>query len=95
MAIIVEEQPKGDNTLTVLTIGAVVLGIVVAAYLVFFSPAPLVEKALPPSISNIGSVNLQITPLTNSSVYNLITATSGIGAPSATTTGREDPFLPF
>ncbi|MDE2099212.1 MAG: hypothetical protein KGL39_18305 [Patescibacteria group bacterium] len=100
MAIVVEEQQtqRGSNTVTILTVAAVIVGLFAATYFVFFSPAPLVESVLPgsvSSISQINNVNLDVTPLTDSPVYQMITATSGPGAPSVGTVGRPNPFQPF
>ncbi len=96
MAIVIEEQQqKNSGLLTEVIFGIIIIALIIAVYLVFFSPAPLVEKALPPNISEIQNVSLDISPLNNYSVYEMITATSGIGAPNATTTGRQNPFQPF
>lgn len=96
MAIVVEEQKTRDSGLTTAIIfGVIIVGLIISAYLVFFSPAPLVEKALPTNISEIQNVSLDVSPLSNYSSFEMMTATSGIGAPAVGLTGRQNPFQPF
>ncbi len=96
MAILVEEQKARDSGMTTAIIfGMVLLALIAAVYFVFFSPAPLVENALPSDISQIQNINLNASPLNNYSVFSMITATSGIGTPNVGVTGRDNPFQPF
>ncbi|HUY69750.1 MAG TPA: hypothetical protein VMU70_01915 [Candidatus Tyrphobacter sp.] len=96
MALILEEEKKESNTFAFIAIAVVAVGFAVGAYLLFFSPAPLVGEILPPSIqtiSTISNVKLDVSPIIGSQAYRNLNTSSTLGTPLVGQTGKSNPFI--
>lgn len=105
MAIIISEEKKQFNWLSVLMVAILFFAAIVGAYLLFFSASPLIEYIAPSSQKTISDISViksdQFKSDLSSAKQELQVKTKqGISGPSsvggsAQTFGRDNPFLPF
>jgi hypothetical protein len=98
MAILVEEEKNGMNWIGFLVVLVIVGLIAASVYYLFFAPTPLIEVIAPPqfqSISQISSFDFNVSPITNSPIYQSLRQYVGPLEPAASDIGRANPFQPF
>jgi len=96
MAILVQEEKKGTNWVTVLSTIIIIGAIFAGAYFLFFKKPELIEVVAPGSLQNVSSISkLTFNPqeVLQSPAFKLLRRYGT--APTPPTPGRSNPFRPF
>ncbi len=95
MAIVIKEQKNKSSFFSVAVIIMVGGGLFLAAYYLFFTPVPLIDKFAPLSLESLKQISsIKINPdgiLENPSFQVL---KQYVGPVSSATSGRSNPFAP-
>ncbi len=97
MAIILEEQKNKNSWLSIALGAVVILVIIVLAYFLFFTSAPLIEIVAPlqlQSTSQLSAVSFNPTEVIESPVFKVLRKYPGLNI-STGKLGRANPFAPF
>jgi len=96
MAILVQENKKETNWVTILSTVIIILVIFAGAYFLFFKKPELIEVVAPGSLQNVSSISkLSFDPhgVLNSPTFRLLRQYGS--APAEPSPGRSNPFKPF
>ena len=96
MAILVQEDKKGTNWVTVLSTIVIIVVIFVGAYFLFFKKPELIEVVAPGSLQNVSSISkLSFDPgsVLQSPTFKLLRQYGSAVTPPSP--GRSNPFRPF
>ena len=98
MAIVIEEEKRKFNWFGLALVVALVLGVVLGVYYLFFSPVPLIEKVIPQrvqSIKDISSTDFRPDAILNSETFKILKQYSSPVEAPLPQTPRSNPFLPL
>ena len=97
MAIIVEEEKRGNPWFAIITIIVIFTFLGVATYYLFFKPVPGIEKVIVApeleSISKVSKITLDVASVTDSLIYKSLI--KHVNDPDLGVFGRQNPFAPF
>ncbi len=96
MAIVVEEQKKSVNWVTILTMLVVIAVVFAGAYLLFFKKPELIEIVTPgglEGVSEISKISFDPESVLSAPTFKLLRQYGT--APTPSTPGRDNPFEPF
>ena len=98
MAIVIEKQKKGFNWFAVFIIIILAVIVGVAAYFLFFSSLPLVEKVIPYQLqvsTQLSQAQTQslVQAVVNSKLYKSLQSYAILPIPSPDSIGKTNPFV--
>src|SRR3989344_4612493 len=96
MAILVQEEEKGTNWVTILSTIVIIVVVFAGAYYFFFKKPELIEVVAPGSLQNVSSISrISFDPqgVLNSPTFKLLRQYGS--APVVPSPGRSNPFRPF
>jgi len=98
MAIVIEKQKKGFNWFAVFIIIILAVIVGVAAYFLFFSSLPLVEKVIPYQLqvsTQLSQAQTQslVQAVVNSKLYKSLQSYAILPTPSPDNIGKTNPFV--
>lgn len=90
-------QQSNTNWVNIVVGAILVVAVVFGAYLLFFSPAPLIDDVAVPEelddISSLSKINFSGTDFAGNEVFNSLRQHVSEAEPGPA--GRENPFAPF
>jgi len=96
MAILIEEEKKSINWVSIIAVGIIILLVFIGAYYVFFKDPGVIDQIVPRDLQNVSQLtktNIDPTEVVNLPTFKLLQDFAApLSLPSA---GRDDPFKPF